>query len=163
MEIGKLVIAADTFFQGDNSLTNHRKNVLARAAFANAFYKHFKVVDIASVLGRDHSSVVHYKKTHAGNMMYDDYIKLFKQAESVRDNILGDEIDQQLSIGDMLQTINKLKAKLSEKEKEVDNLYIYKEKFFKLKELIWPFVSHPLSELCSESITLIGVRMDMRK
>ncbi|WP_274961075.1 hypothetical protein [Lentibacter algarum] len=69
-------------------------------------------------------------------MMYDDYKKLFKQAESVRENILGDEIDQQLTIGDMLNTINKLKAKLSEKEKEVDNLYIYKEKFFKLKELI---------------------------
>ncbi len=68
--------------------------------------------------------------------MYDDYKKLFKQAESVRENILGDEIDQQLTIGDMLNTINKLKAKLSEKEKEVDNLYIYKEKFFKLKELI---------------------------
>ena len=136
MEIGKLVIAADSFFQGDNSLTNHRKNVLARAAFANAFYKHFKVVDIASVIGRDHSSIVHYKKTHAGNMMYDDYKRLFKQAESVRENILGDEIDQQLTIGDMLNTINKLKAKLSEKEKEVDNLYIYKEKFFKLKELI---------------------------
>ena len=68
--------------------------------------------------------------------MYDDYKRLFKQAESVRENILGDEIDQQLTIGDMLNTINKLKAKLSEKEKEVENLYIYKEKFFKLKELI---------------------------
>jgi predicted RNase H-like nuclease (RuvC/YqgF family) len=49
---------------------------------------------------------------------------------------LGDDIDQQLTIGDMLNTINKLKVKLSEKEKEVENLYIYKEKFFKLKELI---------------------------
>jgi len=69
-------------------------------------------------------------------MMYDDYKRLFKQAEAVRENILGDDIDQQLTIGDMLNTINKLKAKLSEKEKEVENLYIYKEKFFKLKELI---------------------------
>jgi len=136
MDLGKLVIASDTFFQGKNSLNNERKNVLARAAFANAFYKHFKVVDIASVLGRDHSSVVHYKKTHSGNMMYDDYKRLFKQAEAVRENILGDDIDQQLTIGDMLNTINKLKVKLSEKEKEVENLYIYKEKFFKLKELI---------------------------
>jgi len=69
-------------------------------------------------------------------MMYDDYKRLFKQAEAVRENILGDDIDQQLTIGDMLNTINKLKVKLSEKEKEVENLYIYKEKFFKLKELI---------------------------
>jgi len=136
MEIAKLVIAADTFFQGKNDLNNERKNVLARAAFANAFRKHFKVVDIASVLGRDHSSVVHYKKTHPGNMMYDDYKRLFKNAELVRENILGDEIDTQMTIEDMLNTINKLKAKLTEKEKEVENLYIYKEKFFKLKELI---------------------------
>lgn len=136
MEIAKLVIAADTFFQGKNSLNNERKNVLARAAFANAFNKHFKVVDIASVLGRDHSSIVHYKKTHSGNMMYNDYVSLFKQAESVRENILGDDIDQQLTIGDLLNTINKLKTKLSEKEKEVDNLYIYKEKFIKLKEML---------------------------
>ena len=136
MEIAKLVIAADTFFQGKNSLNNERKNVLARAAFANAFKKNFKVVDIASVLGRDHSSIVHYKKTHSGNMMYNDYVSLFKQAESVRENILGDDIDQQLTIGDLLNTINKLKTKLSEKEKEVDNLYIYKEKFMKLKEML---------------------------
>lgn len=136
MEIGKLIIAADTFFKGENSLTNHRKNVLARAAFANAFEKYFKVVDIASVLGRDHSSVVHYKKTHKGNMMYKDYADLFKQAEYVRESILGDEIDAQLTIEDMLTTINKLKTKLSEREREVEQLYIYKEKFFKLKELI---------------------------
>jgi hypothetical protein len=89
MDIGKLLIAADTFFQGENSLTNHRKNVLSRAAFANAFRKHFRVVDIASVLGRDHSSIVHYKKTHSANMMYDDYIKLYRDAEGVRERIIG--------------------------------------------------------------------------
>lgn len=136
MDIGKLVIAADTFFQGYNALTNHRKNVLARAAFANAFRKYYKVVDIASVLGRDHSSIVHYKKSHSANLMYDDYKKLYKDAEQVRERIIGEDIEQELTIGDMLLTINRLKLKLKEKEKEVDELYFYRDKYFKLKELI---------------------------
>ena len=160
MDIGKLLIAADTFFQGENSLTNHRKNVLSRAAFANAFRKHFRVVDIASVLGRDHSSIVHYKKTHSANMMYDDYIKLYKEAEVVRERILGEEIEQELTIGDMLITINKLKLKLKESEKEVNELSFYKDKYLKLKELIWASPSIPLLEFYLGSI-IATMRMEI--
>ena len=69
-------------------------------------------------------------------MMYDDYIKLYREAEVVRERILGEEIEQELTIGDMLITINKLKLKLKEREKEVNELSFYKDKYLKLKELI---------------------------
>lgn len=74
-------------------------------------------------------------------MMYDDYVKLYKQAKIVRENVIGQQIEKELTISDMLLTINRLKLKLKDKEKEVNELYIYRDKFHKLKELIWTFPS----------------------
>ena len=55
------------YFGDQAKASRHRENVMERQAFANAFIKRAKTVDIAAVIGRNHATVVHYRKNHSSD------------------------------------------------------------------------------------------------
>ena len=57
---------------------------MARQAFANAFIKRAKTVDIAAVLNKNHATIVHYRKNHDWDLKYkQDYKEAFNRAVTV--------------------------------------------------------------------------------
>lgn len=131
--------AKDLFFdrmniQDDGS--QRREIVYARAAFINAFRKHGKVVDLAKAVHKDHSTIVHYCKVHEQQMAYSDYKQLFNKASELKRELVDGEEFEELTIAKLLQQVEKLSVENSKLKEENINLMVYKEKYFKLKELI---------------------------
>jgi hypothetical protein len=139
MEIGELIAAKDIFFQNikledDNS--RKRELVYARGAFAMAFRCVAGPSKMGQVLGRDHASIVHYSKMHDTLLQYEDYKNLYERATALRDGLFKKEDLPTMTHSDLIQVIKKLRTELRLEQEKVNQLYIYKEKFFKLKELI---------------------------
>ena len=84
-------MAKTAFFDGVTHLNRKRENVYLRSAFANAFRPVSKVIDIASVLHRNHSSIVYYCKNHESMIVYDDYKKLYDKALEVKKQFITKE------------------------------------------------------------------------
>lgn len=166
MEVSELIAAKEIFFrQNDINDDDSRKRelVYARGAFAMAFRCVAGPSVMGKVLGRDHASIVHYGKNHDTLKHYEDYKNLYEAAVELRESLFKREDLPNMTHSDLIRIIRSLRNELRLEKEKVKELYIYKDKFFKLKELIWLFASPPLSGLCSESTTLIGERTDMKK
>jgi hypothetical protein len=139
MGIDELMSAKEAYFQMNNLIDDNsrkRKLVYARGAFAVAFRCVAGPSLMGKVLGRDHASVVHYTSMHSSLMEYDDYKDFYEKAISFRESLFKREDLPKLSHADLMIIIKKLRQELREEKEKTEELYIYKEKFFKLKELI---------------------------
>ena len=71
MEIEELFAAKEIFFERigiKEDQSRKRKLVYARAAFVNAFRREAGPSVMGRIIGRDHASVIHYRKIHEENM-----------------------------------------------------------------------------------------------
>ena len=139
MKIDELIAAKEIFFTHNNiEDDNSRKRplVYARAAFSSAFRCVAGPSKMGQALGRDHASIVHYGKLHNQMINYDDYKDLYKKAIDLRESLFNREDLPTMSHSDLIQIIRKLRQELRLEKEKTEQLYIYKEKFFKLKELI---------------------------
>lgn len=127
MDINKLILAKNSFFEGVTNLDRKRENVYLRAAFANAFRPISRVIDLGAVLHRDHSSIIYYCKTHESNIKYDDYKKIYDKALDIKSKFL--EENQELNIDLLLSSIKELKEKIKLQEKTIEDLTTYKVKY----------------------------------
>lgn len=127
-------MAKAAFFEGINPLNRKRENVYLRAAFSNAFRSVSKVIDIASVLHRNHSSVVYYCKNHENMIVYKDYEKLYFKALEVKKQFITNEEDFNVDL--LLFSIKDLKEKLKNQEKTIATLNVYKEKYNNIKTML---------------------------
>ena len=139
MDISELISAKELFFnhigvEDDNS--RQRTIVYARTAFSAAFRCVAGPSVMGKVLGRNHASVVHYGKLHDSLVNYKDYKEMYDYAVDFRESLFKMEDLPHMTHSDLLRIIKKLRQELREEKEKVENLYIYKEKFFKLKELI---------------------------
>ena len=145
MELTELYAAKDIFFDGlglKEDQSRSRPLVYARIAFANAFHKCAGPTKMGSVLGRDHSSVIHYHKQHDKLIRYDDYKVMYNQAMEHRKTLTNnDDYLPLITSKDLLKKVKELREEKRLLQKELDTLYIFKEKFLKLKELLWPSAS----------------------
>ena len=69
-------------------------------------------------------------------MEYDDYKKMYEDAVTFRESLFKKEDIPNMTHSDLIRIIKNLRQELREEKEKVEHLYIYKEKFFKLKELI---------------------------
>lgn len=127
-------MAKAAFFEGVTNLDRKRKNVYLRSAFANAFRPVSKVIDIASVLHRNHSSVVYYCKNHESMIVYDDYKKLYDKAVEVKKQFITN--DQDFDVQLLLLSIKDLKEKVKNQEQTIEYLNQYKEKYETIKKVL---------------------------
>jgi len=134
MDIKKLIMAKAAFFEGVTNLDRKRQNVYLRSAFANAFRPVSKVIDIASVLHRNHSSVVYYCKNHENMIIYDDYKKLYDKAIEVKKQFITN--DQDFDVQLLLLSIKDLKEKIKNQEQTIEDLNQYKEKYETIKKVL---------------------------
>lgn len=124
-------MAKTAFFDGVTHLNRKRENVYLRSAFANAFRPVSKVIDIASVLHRNHSSIVYYCKNHESMIVYDDYKKLYDKALEVKKQFITKEENFDVEL--LLLSIKDLKEKINNQEKTIAGLTKYKEKYDMIK------------------------------
>jgi tetratricopeptide (TPR) repeat protein len=138
MEIGELIAAKELFFRSINiEDDNSRKRplVYARAAFAAAF-RAAGPSRLGAVVGRNHASVIHYLKIHDQLKDYEDYRALYERAKEFRKDIMNGEDLPFLTHRDLVTMIQELRNELRIEKQKAEELYIYKEKFFKLKEFL---------------------------
>ena len=139
MDISELISAKELFFNHmgvEDDYSRKRELVYARTAFSAAFRCVAGPSVMGKVLGRDHASVVHYNKIHDSLLKYDDYKEMYDYALEFRESLFKMEDLPHMTHSDLLRIIKKLRQELREEQEKVEQLYIYKEKFFKLKELI---------------------------
>ena len=139
MEIEELFAAKEIFFERigiKEDQSRKRKLVYARAAFVNAFRREAGPSAMGRIIGRDHASVIHYRKIHEDNMNYRDYKELYDKAVTYALEVSTEDITFKMDSSDLLRLIKELREEIGLLKKEAVELYIYKEKFFKLKELI---------------------------
>ena len=139
MEIEELFAAKEIFFERigiKEDQSRKRKLVYARAAFANAFRREAGPTSMGRILGRDHASIIHYRKLHDENMAYRDYKQLYDKAVAYALEVSNQDITFKMDSSDLLRLIKELREEIRLLKEDNDKLYIYKEKFFKLKELI---------------------------
>jgi len=132
------MIAMNAFFKTGNIPNRHRINVYRRTAFTNAFKDVSKVVDLARVLDMNHSSVVHYKRTHESLIMYEDYRELYHLALSLKNNIMEDdtELETFWSKERHIQQMNDLKIQIDYLKGQINKLSMYKDKYEKIVEAL---------------------------
>lgn len=134
-----MISAKEVFFKDNHILDdNSRKRglVYARAAFAMAFRCVAGPSLMGKILGRDHATIVHYSRLHFSLIKYDDYNKLFEYAVIFRETLFKKEDIPTMTHSDLIRVIKGLRQELREEKEKNQHLYIYKEKFFKLKALI---------------------------
>ena len=138
MEIKELIAAKELFFRNNKILDdNSRKRpiVYARTAFSVAFKK-MGCVQISKVLGRDHSSVVHYMKSHKTLIQYKDYRELYEKALEFRKAFLENDELPMMSHQDLIKVIQDLRQELREEKEKTDRLYIYKQQMENIKLML---------------------------
>jgi len=139
MEVSELIAAKEIFFRHNNindDDSRKRELVYARGAFAMAFRCVAGPSIMGRVLGRDHTSIVHYGKNHDTLKQYEDYKNLYEAAEELRESLFKKEDLPTMTHSDLVVIIKNLRQELRIEKEKVKELYIYKDKFFKLKELI---------------------------
>lgn len=139
MEIEELFAAKEIFFERigiKEDQSRKRKLVYARAAFVNAFRREAGPSAMGRIIGRDHASVIHYRKIHEENMYYKDYKQLYDKAVTYALEVSNEDITFKMDSSDLLRLIKELREEIRLFKEDNDKLYIYKEKFFKLKELL---------------------------
>ena len=72
------------YFGPTESPSRHRRNVLRRMAFSNAFLPRSKKTDLGIAINRDHATVIHYQKGHEWHLKnYPEYTELYRSAKEV--------------------------------------------------------------------------------
>ena len=135
----ELYAAKETYYEQINmqeSASRKRENVYARTAFANAFRPVAGPSIIGKVLGKDHSSVVHYTKMHDELIKYDDYKKLYEKALSHRKGVIEQDSLPFMSPDDLLAQIKVLRSQKAVLENEIKKLYIYKDQINEIKKML---------------------------
>lgn len=135
----ELYAAKETYYEQLNMQENasrKRQDVYARTAFANAFRPVAGPSILGKVLGKDHSSVVHYTKMHDELIKYDDYKKLYEKALSHRKGIIEQDSLPFMSTDDLLDQIKVLRAQKVVLENEIKKLYIYKDQINQIKKML---------------------------
>ena len=129
-----ILLEAKLMYFGDQAkASRHRENVMERQAFANAFIKRAKTVDIAAVIGRNHATIVHYRKNHSSDIKYsEEYQRAFERALMVYEQynekanegeFLGFDIPQLLRLTkDLKNRIQKQEVVIYDQQKEIDRL-----------------------------------------
>ena len=108
----------------DASKSNKPESVMPRRAFVNAVTKYTSYPEIAECLGIDRSTSYHYRKTHDGSMIYQDYRDLYSDAVlCVNKFIKGDIMDSDTAIFEDLQRLR-------------DEVAMLRGKLLKLKEFV---------------------------
>ena len=135
----ELYAAKETYYEQLNmqeSASRKRQDVYARTAFANAFRPVAGPSVLGKVLGKDHSSVVHYTKMHDELIKYDDYKKLYEKALSHRKGIIEQDSLPFMSPDDLLAQIKVLRSQKVVLENEIKKLYIYKDQINEIKKML---------------------------
>jgi hypothetical protein len=133
LPISILLEAKLMYFGPKAKASRHRENVMERQAFANAFIKRAKTVDIAAVINRNHSTIVHYRKNHYSDMRHnEEYQKAFERALAVyeqyneRSNegeFLGFDIPQLLNLTkDLRDRLQNQEIVIYNQQKEITKL-----------------------------------------
>ncbi len=66
-----------------------RYNIICRFAFMVSARRAFTTIQIGSVMGKDHSTVVHAARQHEMNMKFDtEYQRMFEVCEDIMSNII---------------------------------------------------------------------------
>ena len=69
-------------------------------------------------------------------MYYKDYKELYDKAVTYALEVSNEDITFKMDSSDLLRLIKELREEIRLLKEDNDKLYIYKDKFFKLKELI---------------------------
>jgi ribosomal protein L30E len=110
----------------DDKDTRKREYTLARGAFINAYRHKATLMELGSIIDRDHSSVVHAQKEHKSRLNYKDYRWAYKVACEIRDEYPIDVLDavDLKSLEDEIKKLNDV----------VNELIKYKELYLTLKK-----------------------------
>jgi hypothetical protein len=103
-----------------------RKQSLARAAFVCAFRNYATLEELASITGRDHSTLSYALKEHNYRVEYEDYFKMYQVACSVRDKIDLSPME--------IYDIEGLHSEIKRLNEVVTELIKYKELYLTLKK-----------------------------
>ena len=136
------------YFGPTDSPSRHRRNVLRRMAFANAFLPRAKKTDLGIAINKDHATVIHYSKGHEWHLNnYPEYTELYRSAKEVfkKYDTPVDSDKEFLNIDNaaMLNLIVDLKDKVYKQSltievqgNELDDLRRYKKSNEKAKKLL---------------------------
>lgn len=104
--------------------SRHRENVLERQAFANAFIKRAKTVDLAAVMSKHHASIIHYRKNHDSDLKCSsEYREAYRRAVAVYEQYdpkIEDDEFAGMDNARLLALLNELKNKVDRQEKIID-------------------------------------------
>ena len=121
-EIWEYFITRNSQYNAEKS--NKPESVMPRRAFVNSVNRYTTYPEIAECLGIDRATSYHYRKTHDGNMIYQDYRDLYSDAVlCVNKFIKGDLMDADTAIYEDLQKLR-------------DEVAFLRGKLLKLKEIV---------------------------
>lgn len=121
-EIWDYFIARNSQYSSEKS--NKPESVMPRRAFVNAVYKYTTYPEISDCIGVDRATSYHYRKTHDGNMIYQDYRDLYADAVLCTNKFInGDLLDSDTAIFEDLQRLR-------------DEVAMLRGKLLKLKEIV---------------------------
>ena len=121
-EIWDYFIARNSKYIAEKS--NKPESVMPRRAFVNAVYKYTTYPEISDCIGVDRATSYHYRKTHDGNMIYQDYRDLYADAVLCTNKFIkGDLLDSDTAIFEDLQRLR-------------DEVAMLRGKLLKLKEFV---------------------------
>ena len=121
-EIWDYFIARNSQYSAEKS--NKPESVMPRRAFVNAVNKYTTYPEIGECLGIDRATSYHYRRTHEGSMIYQDYRDLYSDAVlCVNKFIQGDLMNADTAIYDDLQRLR-------------DEVAMLRGKLLKLKEFV---------------------------
>jgi|11BtaG_2_1085332.scaffolds.fasta_scaffold18865_1 hypothetical protein len=132
-----LLEAKEAFFGPNARISRHRRNVLMRMAFSNAFLPRATKTNIASVLNKNHATIIHYTKGHEWHLKYfPEYTDLYNLAKEIFRKYDIPKISEKEFNGidntALLNQLVELKDKLHKKdvvikkqEKELNTLRVY--------------------------------------
>lgn len=121
-EIWDYFIARNSKYSAEKS--NKPESVMPRRAFVNAVYKYTTYPEISDCIGVDRATSYHYRKTHDGNMIYQDYRDLYADAVLCTNKFIkGDLLDSDTAIFEDLQRLR-------------DEVAMLRGKLLKLKEIV---------------------------
>ena len=79
-----LLEAKEAFFGPNARISRHIRNVLMRMSFSNAFLPRATKTNIASVLNKNHATIIHYTKGHEWHLKYyPEYTDLYNLAKEI--------------------------------------------------------------------------------
>ena len=116
--------AKQIFFDGKIEKNRVRSNVLKRMAFCNAFNHYATKINMGAVIGKNHSTVIHYNKQHEWHSKYcNEYIEYYTVAEALVSQYVTTEedfggLDKPVMVG----IIRDLRHTLNVKQVEINNL-----------------------------------------